>query len=80
MKYTLDELMAELSVARFPERWRDFFGEVMADFDVRGCELTDPSYYDRLQAEYAPFEASLALFRAAAAEVGRLPVFCLSFA
>ncbi len=68
---TLDELMAELAVARFPERWRDFYGEVMADFDTKGCELTDPSYYDRLQAEYAPFEENLALFKSAAAEVGR---------
>ena len=71
MKQTIDALMADLSVARFPERWREFYGEVMANFDARGCELTDPSYYDRLQAEYAPFDEELAIFRAAAAEVGK---------
>ena len=70
MRNTIDALMAALSVSRFPPRWRGFFDEVMAEFDAAGCELTAPAYYDRLQAEYAPFEEHLALFKEAAVAVG----------
>lgn len=70
MKHTIDSLMAELAVARFPERWRGFFDEVMADFDVHGCLAAAPAYYDRLEGEYAPFGEELPIFREAAREVG----------
>lgn len=70
MMKPMDVLMAELGGVRFPERWRGFYGEVMAAYDAGGCELTDPGYYDALQAEFSPFEAHLALFKEAAAAVG----------
>ncbi len=71
MRQTIDGLMASLSVAKFPERWRDFYDEVMDRFDDEGCELTDPMYYDRLHAEYGAFPEYLDVFRKAAVEVGK---------
>ena len=71
MKRTIEELMAELSVTKFPESWRGFYEEVMDDFDANGCELTDPSYYDRMHAEHGAFPEYLDVFREAAVEIGR---------
>ncbi len=71
MRQTIDGLMAALSVARFPERWRGFYDEVMDRFDADGCALTDPAYYERLHAEYGVFPEYLDVFKEAAAAVGR---------
>lgn len=71
MRQTIDELMASLGVAKFPEPWRCFYDEVMDDFDHNGCPLTDPAYYRRLHAEYGVFPEYLDVFCEAATEVGK---------
>ena len=55
MKYTLQELAAAVGCAFYPQRWNDFFEEVMTAYDAGGCRYSDPDYYERLEKEYGCF-------------------------
>lgn len=55
MQYTLEELAAAVGCERYPQRWHNFFAEVMADYDAKGCRYSDPAYYERLEREYDCF-------------------------
>ena len=67
MKYTLQELAAAVGCAFYPQRWNDFFEEVMTAYDAGGCRYSDPDYYERLEKEYGCFgEKYWPVYRSAA--------------
>jgi hypothetical protein len=55
MQYTLEELAAAVGCAAYPQRWNDFYAEVMADYDANGCRYSAPAFYDRLEQKYDCF-------------------------
>jgi len=63
---TIDALMRECGVTSFPERWRDFYDGVMADYEQNGAALADPAYYDALERDYGLIGEHLPVFREAA--------------
>ena len=71
MKFTLESLMQAVGCAKYPDRWTEIFDTVMGDFDKNGCPLTDPAYYDALHAKYNALPRYLAVYKEAAAAVGK---------
>lgn len=63
---TIDALMRDCGVTSFPERWREFYDEVMASYEQNGCPLADASYYDALEKDYGVIGEHLPVFREAA--------------
>lgn len=63
---TIDALMCDAGVTSFPERWREFYDAVMADYEQNGCALATAAYYDELEAEYGLIGEHLPVFREAA--------------
>ena len=63
---TIEEVMRECGVTSFPERWRDFYDGVMADYEQNGAALADPAYYDALERDYGLIGEHLPVFREAA--------------
>lgn len=55
MQYTLEELAAAVGCAAYPQRWNDFYAEVMADYDANGCRYSSLAFYDRLEQDYDCF-------------------------
>jgi len=58
-------------VTTFPERWKTFYDEVMADYEQHGCPLATPAYYDALEAEYGILGEHLPVFKEAAEAVSK---------
>lgn len=82
---TIDELAQKIGITAFPEEYRDFYDEVMQDFDAHGCAYTNPEYYDYLHEMYGVLDSYLDLYKKAAVEIGRneylsraLALFCHS--
>ena len=69
MKYTLENLMAQVGCAAYPERWHDIFADAMAEYDREGCAPADPAYYDALHEKYGCMERHGDLYRSAALQV-----------
>ena len=61
--------MRASGVTTFPERWRDFYEDVMADYEANGCALATAAYYDALEAEYGLLGEHLPVFKQAAEEI-----------
>ena len=68
---TIDELAQKIGITAFPEEYRDFYDEVMQDFDAHGCAYTNPEYYDYLHDRYSVLDSYLDLYKKAADEIGR---------
>ena len=49
---TIKELMSALGCTEWPCRWEEIYDKVMDEYDRRGCELADPTFYDRLSDRY----------------------------
>ena len=69
MKQTLTELMHSLGCEKWPERWEEFYDEVMEDFEKNGCAFADPKTYDILHEKYGVFPRYLDIYKKAATEV-----------
>lgn len=52
MRPTINQLMDNIGVQTWPERWKDIYENVMADFECHGCPMTDPNYIDMLSKKY----------------------------
>ena len=68
---TIEELASSLGLSSLPEKCRDFFDEVMKDFDKNGCIYTKPEYYEMLHQKYGVLQTYLDLYKKAAIEVGK---------
>ena len=55
MQYTLEELAAAVGCEAYPQRWKDFFADAMAEYDANGCPCSNVAFYDRLEQEYGCF-------------------------
>ena len=80
MKRTLSSLMADLGCAKYPERWENFFDEVLEKFDSSKNPLTDPEYYIGLHEKYGVFKYHLDVYKSAAEGVGKSEDLSLFFA
>lgn len=68
---TIEELASNLGLPPFPEKYKDFFDEVMQDFDRNGCIYTKPEYYEMLHQKYGVLHTYLELYKKAATEIGK---------
>lgn len=68
---TIEELASSLGLPPFPDKYKEFFGEVMQDFDRNGCIYTKPEYYEKLHQKYGVLQTYLDLYKKAATEIGK---------
>ena len=68
---TMEELAQKIGITAFPEYYKDFYDDVMQDFDANGCLYTNPEYYDYLHKTYGVLNSYLKLYKKAAVEIGK---------
>ncbi len=52
MRPTIAEVMSATGCEKWPERWDSLYDSLMEQYEKYGCELTDPSFYDKLNDKY----------------------------
>ena len=80
MELTLATLMERLGVKRYPDRWNEFFDEVVEDIKKNGCLLAESSYYQKLHDDYDVLTNLLDVYKQAADEIKADPDCLLFFA
>ena len=55
MRPTINQLMENIGCQTWPERWKDIYEDVMADFECHGCPMTDPDHIDMLAGPHILF-------------------------
>ena len=59
INYTIDELMSRLGCEKFPERWREIYGEALSIYNNDENPLLHPRHYDHLHEAYKVFDGEL---------------------
>ena len=80
MKKNLNTLMSELGCEKYPERWNEFFDEVVSDIKANGCKYATPEYYDEIGDKYDILTRFRDIYKDAAVEVGKKPDLTLFLA
>ena len=70
MNITLETLMTELGCTKYPERWNNFFEEVLEKYNSCGNPLTNPNYYSDLHDKYGVLDNHLDFYKNAAIQIG----------
>lgn len=68
---TLKKLMADLGCDRYPERWEDFFQEVLEGFNKKKDPLLSPDFYRELNEKYRVLERHLDIYQEAALKISQ---------
>ncbi len=76
MRPTISELMLATNCEKWPERWNEIYDHEMDYYEKFGCELADPTHYDKLEAKYDMFEELLDDYKLAASEIAKDDNFC----
>ena len=69
MRPTINQLMENIGCQTWPERWKDIYEDVMADFECHGCPMTDPDHIDMLAERYQLLADQKELYKEAAQSV-----------
>ena len=78
--YTIEELMSALGCEKWPERWKEFYSEVVSDLASHGNELADPEYYEQLSQKYDVLVDHKEIYKQAAREIAENEELSLFFA
>lgn len=71
MRPTLNELMEQIGIQVWPERWKDIYDTVMGDFEKKGCSMADPARIEALTSRYDILKEQRELYKKAAWEVAK---------
>ena len=77
MNFTIDQLAERLGLEKLPERWREFYNEVLDRHNSEGCYLARPEYYEELNRKYHVLERHLDIYKEAARRVAENPELSL---
>lgn len=80
MNSTIDQLAKSLGCEKIPDRWREFYDEVVAEHSRVGCYLAKPEYYDELSQKYTVLERHKEIYKKAAMQVAQTPDLSLFLA
>ena len=69
MDITLKALMTELGCTKYPERWDNFYEEVLEKYNSCGNPLATPDYYIDLHDKYGVLENHLDFYKNAAIQI-----------
>lgn len=71
MRPTLNALMDQIGIQKWPERWLDIYDAVMDDFEKNGCKMLDPAYIDTLACRYGILNGQKELYKEVIKEISQ---------
>ena len=77
MRPAIQEVMKATGCEKWPERWNGLYDSLMEQYEKYGCELADPSFYDKLDDKYdGMLEELTDDYKNAAIAIGEDDSFC----